>query len=772
MFLTSNLNEMQQTIMRDVSGAVLVSAGAGSGKTRLLTHRILYLMEEKGVRPQNILAITFTNKATNEMRERITAMHSAGKDVFISTFHSMCAKILRDNIHHLEGYNGRFTIYDESDKEKIIKEILKEKDYASDLKQVVAKKISVAKNEGLSMDEFAPYLKYERNSDEIFEVCKLYEERMKKANSLDFDDLLLKTLQLFTTCKQVLDYYSDRFHYIHIDEFQDTNLVQYKIVKLLASKHKNVFVVGDEDQCIYKWRGANIENIRNFIEYYNSKVYKLEQNYRSSKKILNHANVLIGHNTSRIEKTLFTENDEGDDISINHAEDENAEAEYVARNIYNLIASNTPANEIGVLMRLSALSRLVEEKLLNYDIPYRVSGIFKFFERAEVKDILAYFRVVVNNRDMVSLLRIINVPKRSIGSATIDKLQALAVGTNSSLFDVILNIEEAELPRAVKTKVADFSLVLKDLLQVHENLGLFEFANYLIDRTQIKDMYSDGSEESLDKKLNIEQLIQSIGNFAQLNEGGLVEYLESVTLQSSIEEEDESVQKVNVSTIHASKGLEFDHVFIIGAEEGKFPLVRGFEGVEDLEEERRLMYVAITRARKRLFITRAKSRFMYGDRQSTVASRFLQEMGLFVPQQRSGSFETSSFGNNSYRNGFSYNRSGYKKSNAADKNFDYGTTKTSEKTKNNNSSATALAWDAEKTLSKFGSLRGGSGVTLNKSGGSVKYQVGMQVFHLKYGVGTITKIDESGSGSLFISFGSFGVKILSMDAPLKIMPKK
>lgn len=760
MFSINDLNKTQLEIAKDTEGAILVTAGAGSGKTRLLTHRICYIIEEKHVNPENIIAITFTNKATNEMRERIEKMLPSAKDVWVSTFHAMCVRILRSAINHLDGYTKYFTIYDESDKDKLLKQILKGLEInVGEFKSKIEWHISNAKNMGLTPEEYAENIKYDPNKDEIFKVYKEYETKLKENNALDFDDLLAKTLYLFEHCPDVLEYYQRKFQYILVDEFQDTNVVQYKLVKMLASYHKNIFVVGDEDQCIYCWRGANIENIKNFIKDFGAKVYKLEQNYRSSKNIIASANELIKNNKERIEKTLFTENEDGDKIEYYKAYDEQEEAEYVAKTISNLIDNGVNPNEIGVLMRISSLSRLFEEKLLNYNIPYKVSGIFKFFERAEIKNILAYLSVIVNHKDNISFLRIINVPKRGIGDASIDKMAQYAIMHNISLFDLVANIRVEDLPSALKSKLLAFSELLNELDEMVEKSTLTEFVKTLIDATHIKDMYSEDTEENEDRKRNIDQMLQSVTTFDNLNENATVSsYLESVTLQNSIDEDD-SEAKVSVSTVHASKGLEFDYVFIVGAEENVFPLARCGE-IEDIEEERRLMYVAITRARKKVIITKAKTRFLYGCRESTLESRFLKEAKISNGETKE-KFISDTWGYSKYyakyanaglgNGGHGYNSRRQEEHYGFDNNF---SKKSEEKFEATKPSALAFMEKKIKTNDKF-----------------KDYIEGAKVKHPKFGVGVIIKKENIGDITFVkIDFGGFGVKNLSLAfAPLELI---
>lgn len=776
MFSINDLNKTQLEIAKDTEGAILVTAGAGSGKTRLLTHRICYLIENLNVQPENIIAITFTNKATNEMKERIEKMIPSSKGVWISTFHSMCVKILRNSIDRLEGYTKFFSIYDESDKDKLIKQILKENEIdVSDFKSKILWHISNAKNLGLSPSEYGDNCKYEPFKEDILKVYSQYENVLKANNALDFDDLLAKTLYLFKKDPQVLEYYQTKFRYILVDEFQDTNLVQYKLIKMLAGKHGNIFVVGDEDQCIYCWRGANIDNIKNFIRDFNAKVYKLEQNYRSSKNIIKSANELIKNNKERIDKTLFTENEEGEALDYYKAYDEQDEAEYVARKITELIKNGVNPEEIGILMRISSLSRLFEEKLLNYNIPYRVSGIFKFFERAEIKNILAYLSVLVNDRDNIGLTRIINVPKRGIGDATIDKMMAYSIANDKSLFETILSIRETDLPNAVKLKVLPLSELLSELLEEVDKLSLTEFVKLLIERVGFKEMYAEDTEENEDRKRNIDQMVQSVTTFENLNGISTIsEYLESVTLQSNLEDEDDDLPSVNVSTVHASKGLEFDYVFIVGAEENVFPLARCGE-IEDLEEERRLMYVAITRARKKVYLTRAKSRFLYGNREQTLESRFLKEANLSKGETKERFFNNDFDGgfdrfenykrwnnNSSMGNSFGGYGGAYGAQNGGNYGNNYSSSFGSYQTKQNSNN---FKKTDTKNVESFMEKK------LVKDNKYNDYVEGKMVRHPKFGEGVIIKREDIGDITFVkVDFGALGVKNLSLSfAPLELI---
>ena len=776
MDLLDKLNDQQRLIAMDTEGAKLVTAGAGSGKTRLLTHRICYIIEEKHISPSNVLAITFTNKATNEMKERISQMIPNSGGITIKTFHALCASILRENISKLEGFDRFFSVYDSNDQDKLLKKVIKGLEVKEDIAKYCDYHISKAKNAGLTPSEYLRDNKYEKDIDVICKVYNEYQKELKANNALDFDDLLLKTLELFHQSPDTLAYYQNKFRYIHVDEFQDTNLVQYKIVRLLADKWKNIFVVGDEDQCIYCWRGANIENIKNFTKDYNCKIYKLEQNYRSTKNIIKMANKLIKNNFARIDKTLFTENEDGEEVTYNEAYDENEEAEYVAKQVYNLRARGVNLSEIGVLMRVSALSRLVEEKLLNYNLPYKVSGIFKFFERLEIKNTIAYLSMVVNPKDAVNVTRVINWPKRGIGQATVDKLIEEARLNNVALLDLIENFRDSNLPSNIKAKIADFGDLITDLKKAYQEKSLFDFVDYVINTVGIKDMYNTSAEEDIDRCLNIDQLLQSVKSYEHLNpDANLVDYLEGITLQNTIEEEDDDGDCVSISTVHASKGLEFDYVFIIGLEEGKFPLSRAMESEDELEEERRLMYVAITRARKKLYVTKAKSRFLYGKRETQVPSRFLKEMGLKVVEKpRFRDFDDD------YESGYG----GYKSSYSSGYSSGYSNSKWGGG--NTGSAPNYGSYDSYvKSQSNFGNIQNTNINTLqnlqninnSKLNDQKKklsdYKVGVQVLHTKFGVGTIVKTEEAGGNNyVSVDFGTLGVKTLSLNfAPLQILKK-
>lgn len=740
-FDINDLNSEQQVALENTEGAVLVTAGAGSGKTRLLTYRIAYLIAKKQVAPYNILAITFTNKASKEMLTRLANMVQDSDKIWVSTFHAMCCKILRKNIVALQnkinlkreteyrkGFDSNFSIYTDIDKDRTLKEVCAKLNITDE--KIISKAewhISNAKNNNLKPLEYQRLYKYTQDIDLYMKIYSAYQVELENNNALDFDDLLTKTYELFVTCPDVLDYYQNKFQYIHVDEFQDTNTVQYEIVKLLAEKNGNIFVVGDEDQCIYGWRGANISNILDFKkDFPNCKVYKLERNYRSTKQILTSANTLIKNNKTRNEKILWTSNEEGVRVEHYQAQDETGEAEYVATAIYNLVKLNGYRySDIAILMRLNALTRPFEEKFLNYNIPHKIFGGYKFYERIEIKNILAYMRILVNPQDSAALYRVINFPKRGIGQATIDELSKQAEYNSVSPLTLLLNNEEYMLSDNISKKFDIFKNIYLSLKQAYEKLPPVEFVNQLIKDTKIKESYNPKVEEELSKLMNIDAFVQTIQEYFEQNPTHHIEdYLQTVTLVSDIDNYDQNNDCVTIATVHAVKGLEFKVVFIVGLEEKIFPLSRA-SSQDDMEEERRLMYVAITRAEQRLYLTHCRTRFLYGKRDYMLDSRFLKEMGILKD-----STATMTINNN----GENYNFSGY--------------------------GANRTSFSLPKT-------------TITKNNNLAEYKVGAQVLHTKFGIGTITNIDELNSTKcITIDFKDFGSKTLSVEyAPIKVIKK-
>ena len=625
-FEINSLNDEQKKALFETEGVVLVTAGAGSGKTRLLTHRICHLIMDKHVSPYNILAITFTNKATNEMKARVEDMCDC--NIWISTFHSMCVRILRQEIDYLNGYDRNFTIISETDRDKILKEICKNLGLDEEDVSKVEMHLDNIKNKGLDIEEYFSAVAEFGNKENLLKFKHAvydYEKRLFESNSFDFDDLLNKTLFLFNNYPEVLFKYSNRFEYILVDEFQDTNLVQYKLIKLLASVHGNLFVVGDEDQCIYSWRGANFKNIFNLKEDFKDvKTFKLERNYRSSKNILNMANNVISNNTERLEKRLWTEKDEGFPPVIYSAFDERDEALFIAKEIENLVANGYSYSDIAILMRLNALSRPIEEGLLSYNIPYRIYGGQKFFERAEIRILIAYISCFVNPKDEISLMKIINFPKRGIGEVAISNLKQEAGET--TLLEYLLS-EKFEFSKYFN-KLKNFVETFKILKNKMNELTMQEFTQKVVEMFGIDREYKGKDEDSINRLSNIDSFLTSIKEFEEQNENAnFVDYLAGIMLISD-QDDMENGGYVSLSTIHAVKGLEFKVVFVVALEEGLFPLTRAMNSNSEMEEERRLMYVAITRAEEKIYLTHVAKRYMYGKSNYEIESRFLKELGI------------------------------------------------------------------------------------------------------------------------------------------------
>lgn len=625
-FDINSLNDEQKKALFETEGVVLVTAGAGSGKTRLLTHRICHLIMDKHVSPYNILAITFTNKATNEMKARVEEMCDC--NIWISTFHSMCVRILRQEIDYLNGYDRNFTIISETDRDKILKEICKNLGLDEEDVSKVEMHLDNIKNKGLDIEEYFSAVVEFGNKENLLKFKHAvydYEKRLFESNSFDFDDLLNKTLFLFNNYPEVLFKYANRFEYILVDEFQDTNLVQYKLIKLLASVHGNLFVVGDEDQCIYSWRGANFKNIFNLKEDFKDvKTFKLERNYRSSKNILNIANNVISNNTERLEKHLWTEKDEGFPPVIYSAFDERDEALFIANEIENLVANGYSYSDIAILMRLNALSRPIEEGLLSYNIPYRIYGGQKFFERAEIRILIAYISCFVNPKDEISLMKIINFPKRGIGEVAISNLKQEAGET--TLLEYLLS-EKFEFSKYFY-KLKNFVETFKILKNKMNELSMQEFTQKVVEMFGIDREYKGKDEDSINRLSNIDSFLTSIKEFEEQNENAnFVDYLAGIMLISD-QDDMENGGYVSLSTIHAVKGLEFKVVFVVALEEGLFPLTRAMNSNSEMEEERRLMYVAITRAEEKIYLTHVAKRYMYGKSNYEIESRFLKELGI------------------------------------------------------------------------------------------------------------------------------------------------
>ncbi|MBQ8109573.1 MAG: DNA helicase PcrA [Clostridia bacterium] len=627
------LNPQQRAAVEQTEGPLLVLAGAGSGKTRVLTYRVAHLME-RGVAPWHILAITFTNKAARQMAERVHALAGqASEEAWISTFHSCCARILRRDIEKL-GYKRQFAIYDEDDRMSVVRAVAKElklsdKEYPP---KQIRSVISDAKNKLLTPTEFLKESGGDFRSRKLYEAYRLYEQTLKGNNALDFDDLLIRTLELLTEHPPVLDYYRDRFRYILVDEYQDTNAAQYMLVRLLAGERHNLCVVGDDDQSIYGWRGADLRNILDFEKDFPECVtIKLEQNYRSTGNILEAANQVIAHNRGRKEKALWTEHDPGERIALYHAMDERDEAAFIAAMSRKLTGGGESPGGIAVLYRTNAQSRVLEEAFVRGGTPYRVYGGQRFYERKEVKDLIAYMRALANPDDDVSTRRIINEPKRGIGDTTIDKLADYARQNDMPLLSAVLAPEDAPLSPRAKKLVGEFAALMIDLTELMYEKKPSEFVEALIERTgYVKALEENKTEENQSRIENIRELQGAVTEFERMNpEGDLNAFLENVSLVSDLDGMNESGGAVTLMTLHSAKGLEFNVVFLAGMEEGVFPLTRAVFDDELMEEERRLAYVGITRAKKRLFMSHARTRALYNTRSANELSRFVTE----IPQR-------------------------------------------------------------------------------------------------------------------------------------------
>lgn len=632
--LLNGLNPEQQEAVKATEGPLLIMAGAGSGKTRVLTHRIGYLLVEKAVNPYNILAITFTNKAAHEMKERIASMMGGvAEEIWISTFHSMCVRILRRDIDRI-GFNRNFTILDTTDQLSVIKAILKEKniDPKKFDPRAILGSIDSAKNELIGPEEFAKSAGgyYENVVSDVYEE---YMKRLRKNQALDFDDLIMTTIQLFQRVPDVLEYYQRKFQYIHVDEYQDTNRAQYILVKLLASRFKNICVVGDSDQSIYRWRGADITNILSFEkDYPNAKVILLEQNYRSTKRILLAANNVIANNANRKPKNLWTENPQGNKLSYYRADSEQGEAQFVAGKIKELTRNHQyKLSDIAILYRTNAQSRVMEEVFLKSNIDYTIVGGTKFYDRKEIKDTLAYLRLISNPDDDISLMRIINVPKRGIGSTSVDKIANFAALHDLSLYQALESVELIGLSPKISKAAAEFRDLIRNYTRMQEFLPVTELVEDVLDKSGYREMLkAEKSIEAQSRLENLDELLSVTKTFEESSEDkSLLAFLTDLALVAdidSLEDDGEQTDAVVLMTLHSAKGLEFPVVFLVGMEEGVFPHSRSLMEEAEMEEERRLMYVGVTRAEQQLFLTNAQMRTLYGRTNINPPSRFIQEI--------------------------------------------------------------------------------------------------------------------------------------------------
>ena len=753
MSIYDTLNPMQKEAVLHTEGPLLILAGAGSGKTRVLTHRVAYLIDEKQVNPWNILAITFTNKAAGEMRERVDQLVGFGAEsIWVSTFHSTCVRILRRHIEYL-GYNTNFSIYDSDDQKTLMKQVFKAMDV--DTKQFkersVLGTISSAKDKLIGPDEFLLNAGQDFRQRGIGEIYKEYQKRLRKNNALDFDDLIVKTVELFQNNSEILNYYQERFKYIMVDEYQDTNLAQFKLISLLASKYRNLCVVGDDDQSIYRFRGADIGNILSFEETFpGAKVIKLEQNYRSTQNILNAANGVIRHNRGRKDKTLWTANGEGELIRFKQFVTAREEADFVAREIRDSVYAY---QDQAVLYRTNAQSRLLEERCIFYNVPYRLVGGVNFYQRKEIKDILAYLKTIANGVDDLSVLRIINVPKRGIGATTMGKVTIFASEHGMSLYDALR--EARQIPGIGKAaeKIGTFIGQMESFRAraQSEDYTIQDLIEGIMDETGYQqDLEAEGEVESQTRLENIEELVNKAVSYEEDSEHStLDEFLEQVALVADIDNMDESENRVTLMTLHSAKGLEFPKVYLVGLEDGLFPSMMSIisDDKTDMEEERRLCYVGITRAKNELVITSARQRMVNGETRYCKPSRFLEEVpGELLEEERLEPV-LGSFGSRNNGDGAGgFGRSGISGEAGLPWNQPApGNTRTSTFGKGYN----AYASGASQPLSGLGagSPAGnpgfGKAFTVQKAA-SLDYGEGDRVRHIKFGEGTVKSIRDGG----------------------------
>lgn len=728
--IISGMNPKQKEAVLHTEGPLLIMAGAGSGKTRAVTHRIAYLIQEKGINPYNILAITFTNKAASEMKERVqTLVEDGGSEVWISTFHSLCVRILRREADHI-GYQRAFTIADTSERKTLMKRILKELNL--DSKQFSPKailaSISNAKNELIDEKLYA-----EQASDywteTVAECYKMYQRELRQAEIMDFDDLIMQTVRLFKEHREVLGYYQTRFQYIHVDEYQDTNHAQYALVQLLADRLKNICVVGDADQSIYGWRGADMENILNFEkDYPEARTILLDQNYRSTKRILQAANDVITNNLNRRKKNLWTDNPEGEKITIYSGGTEREEARFVASTIKEKMADNSQLSyhDFAVLYRTNAMSRVVEETFVQTNIPYNIIGGTGYYDRKEIKDLIAYLTLIVNPADMMSFNRIVNEPKRGIGQATLDKLALAAEEMGWSLYETALNAVHTNLSTRASGHLEAFARMIAELRQLADDVSITELVEAVLDKTGYLEQLEQ--ERSLEAEARIENLREFYSVTKQFDESEredktLLAFLTDLSLLSPVDKVPLEESDVTLMTMHAAKGLEFSYVFIVGMEEGIFPLSRAAEEADELEEERRLAYVGITRAEQELYLTHARSRQLYGQTKRNPKSRFLSEINEAIVE--SNQLDSSSSTTIKQKRQSFFSRS--KAQQTRGKTISSSTTKT------------------------------------------FNWQVGDKVKHQKWQVGAIVKISGEGNNQeLDIAFPGLGIKtLLASFAPIE-----
>ena len=756
MSIYDKLNEPQREAVYHTDGPLLILAGAGSGKTRVLTHRIAYLIGERDVNPWNILAITFTNKAAEEMRQRVDNLVGFGAEsVWVSTFHSACVRILRRFIDRL-GYENHFTIYDTDDQKTLIKEVCRKVDVDTKVfkERSLLSAISSAKNEMILPDEFELNAGGDFAKMKIAKVYREYEAQMRANNALDFDDLLVKTVQLLQTQPDVLESYQERFRYIMVDEYQDTNTVQFQLVSLLAGKYKNLCVVGDDDQSIYKFRGANIRNILDFEhEFPDAKVIKLEQNYRSTGNILNAANSVIANNHGRKEKSLWTENGEGELIRLRQFDTAFDEADFIGEDIKSAVRQGGSYNDSAVLYRTNAQSRLLEEKFIAMNIPYKIVGGVNFYARREIKDLLAYLKTIDNGRDDVAVRRIINVPKRGIGLTTINRIQESATERGIGFYEALLAPGMIAGVGRSATKLDSFAALIEYFKTLAEEMNITDLLQEVIEKTgYIESLENEDKEEAKTRKENIDELISKAATYEEScqdkdEKATLSGFLEEVALVADIDSLDEDQEYVVLMTLHSAKGLEFPRVYLAGMEDGLFP---GYMSInagdrEELEEERRLCYVGITRAEQELTLTSARRRMVHGETQYNPMSRFVKEIPRELLDTGNKKF-TQETEMPAQQNTYARAREAFRAQAFA------GALGGMTPAKNQGVGKPLTGSQALASLQKGSQLAAGGN-------GPLGYEVGDRVRHVKFGEGTVTDIKEGGRDhEVTIEFDSVGTR--------------
>ena len=755
MSLLDALNEPQRQAVMATDGPLLILAGAGSGKTRVLTHRTAYLIEECGVNPYNIMAITFTNKAAGEMRERIDQMVGYGSEgIWVCTFHSTCVRILRRYIDRL-GFGTNFTIYDSDDQKTLMKDICKRLEIDTKMykEKMFLSAISSAKDELIDPIEFETRAAGDYVKRKQAQVYREYQQALKQNNALDFDDLIMKTVELFKLDKEVLASYQDRFRYIMVDEYQDTNTAQFELIRLLALKYQNLCVVGDDDQSIYKFRGANIYNILNFEHHFpDATVIKLEQNYRSTQNILDAANAVIANNQGRKEKRLWTDNGAGDKITFEQLDTAAEEADFVARDIARRVRKGEyQYKDCAILYRTNAQSRLFEERFITANIPYKIFGGVNFYARKEVKDLLAYLKTIDNGQDDLAVRRIINIPKRGIGAASINKVALYAQEQEISFYDALCVAEQVPGLGKAAAKIRPFVLFIRSMKAKAKLLSVADLLQEVIETTgYVRELEAEGTDEAEARIENIDELISKAVDYAEGEEAPTLNgFLENVALVADIDSFDENSDYVVLMTLHSAKGLEFPNVYLAGLEDGLFPSymsITSDNSQAEIEEERRLAYVGITRAKKNLTITSARVRMVRGQTQYGKVSRFVREIPsellsgkIYEPKTKEEPIEQSTFqkARKAFRTVPSYGGSGYGK----EVGEGYGSTFHSSK-------ATKPVYTKVENQRDFGS-----------AGGALSYQVGDRVRHIKFGDGEVMAIVSGGRDyEVTVDFDKVGTK--------------